>query len=95
LFAFSLQIFHNFSRKKQTFAKILLKIFAKINKCRRFLKSLLKRDKTCQQHFKQREHFCENILMTSYLSSLKDEQNRRKLAQAALKKLAVLHTFLR
>jgi hypothetical protein len=44
--------------------------------------------------FETKRAFCENILMTSYLSSLKDEQNRSKLAQAALKKLAVLHTFL-
>jgi hypothetical protein len=72
-----------------------VKSIAKINKCRRFLKSLLKRDKTYQQHLKQREHFCENILMTSYLFSLKDEQDRSKLAQAALKKVVVLHTFLR
>ncbi len=26
--------------------------------------SLYKRDKTCQQHVKQMDHFCENVLMT-------------------------------
>ncbi len=50
---------------------------AKINKCRLFLKSLLERDNTGQQHFKQKEHFCENIFVT-YFFSRKDVRGSLK-----------------